>query len=444
MGQVIYNPATGQYEVQDAIIGAMRAAGVSPQQQTQQTSTTATQQQAVNPTVQPTTKTAQPTTKVETSEKTVTDTPRLDTDALDAANKEAIQAQRDAAAAEQAAYKSSIDQYNDMVRGWQEEAKKQQEQQADAEKRARVSMLVSGLAEGVAALTNLYYTTKGSPNIQIHSGLEKYQGIYDRAQQRRDQLRRELNLKLERGGLTLAQMRQQQAMAKAKSDAGIGAAEAQAKAAKIKGDYDNAVAAQSRADKQAEIARAQGNADRAFKLQEENAKESRRHNRAMEARAAASGKDKSDAYIFQHNGKSVVLPSKVAASLGQTIYHERLKELERQRDAEKPGSTRLLGLNEEIAELKKSYGSEKSMAEYAQKYFSESPTTLEMLFGKDEEEELPDDKKWAIPQNKNKGPEYKSPGTPTQKSDKEETIDFDDPRFDSPTKQDPYSNSKRK
>jgi hypothetical protein len=93
-------------------------------------------------------------------------------------------------------------------------------------------MLISGIADGVASLANLYYTTKGAPNIQLYSGLDKYREIYEKARQRREGLQMQLNQRLQQGQLSLAQLRQQKAVAEAKGDAALGQAKANAAIAK--------------------------------------------------------------------------------------------------------------------------------------------------------------------------------------------------------------------
>ena len=240
MARVKFNPVTGQYEVQDAAAELQKKADANLQEiLTDQTGKAAEAEQrkqqvgAVPPAaieVETDTAPAPAGPQQQGGQQPVQQgaTPQIDVEANAAARQRQIAAQEDAAKQEQAAYQSSVDQYNAMVQGWQKEADDLKAQQQAAEKDARVSMLVAGIADGVAALTNLYFTTKGAPNIQLYSGLDKYREIYDKARQRREGLQFQINQRLQQGQLSLAQLRQQQAQAKAKSDAALGAARANA------------------------------------------------------------------------------------------------------------------------------------------------------------------------------------------------------------------------
>lgn len=204
----------------------------------------------------------------------VSTVPQMDTQAVYDARQQQIQADEAAAKAEQEARQSGIDQYNEMVRGWMKESEDLKQQQAEAEKRARVSSLVAGIADGVAALTNLYFTTKGAPNIQQHSGLEKYQDIYDKAKRDRQALRQQLNLRLQQGQLNLSQLRQQQAIASAKANADISKKKADAEVEKAKGDIANQQAVQEQR-----------------RYEEKTAEEVRRYEQNREDRKAEKAED---------------------------------------------------------------------------------------------------------------------------------------------------------
>ena len=246
--RVKFNPVTGQYEVQDVAAEIQKKAdenlrqiiddpmSIQRQQQGQQvvppaTTTTTTGQQPTDVTTKQVagTETAQQPVQKAPQQPTV---PQIDVEANDTARQEAIAAQAAANEKEQTAMQSGIDQYNAMVEGWQKERDELAAQQKAAEKDARVSMLISGIADGVASLANLYYTTKGAPNIQLYSGLDKYREIYDKARQRREGLQMQLNQRLQQGQLSLAQLRQQKALAQAKGDAAVGQAKANAALAK--------------------------------------------------------------------------------------------------------------------------------------------------------------------------------------------------------------------
>lgn len=245
MARVKFNPVTGRYEVQDAAAELQKKSEQILQQAISDPMSIQRQQQGQQFAAGPattTTNTGQQPTDVTTKQVAGTETaqqpaqqpqvPQIDVDANDKARQEAIANQEAANAKEQTALQSGIDQYNAMVQGWQKERDELAAQQKAAEKDARVSMLISGIADGVASLANLYYTTKGAPNIQLYSGLDKYREIYEKARQRREGLQMQLNQRLQQGQLSLAQLRQQKAVAEAKGDAALGQAKANAALAK--------------------------------------------------------------------------------------------------------------------------------------------------------------------------------------------------------------------
>lgn len=72
-----------------------------------------------------------------------------------------------------------------------------EQEEAEASKKAKASALIMGLGDGISALTNLYYTTKGSPSVQQTSTLGKFQMDYERAKARRERLRDQLFARME-------------------------------------------------------------------------------------------------------------------------------------------------------------------------------------------------------------------------------------------------------
>ena len=72
-----------------------------------------------------------------------------------------------------------------------------EQEEAEAIKKAKASALIMGLGDGISALTNLYYTTKGSPSVQQTSTLGKFQMDYERAKARRERLRDRLFARME-------------------------------------------------------------------------------------------------------------------------------------------------------------------------------------------------------------------------------------------------------
>lgn len=243
MARVKFNPVTGQYEVQDAAAELQKKSeqilqqAISDPMSIQRKGQPAASPSSANtpaqrPAQQPAAAVSPQPSENAREPQTQARIPQIDVEANDAARQEAIASQEAANAKEQTALQSGIDQYNAMVQGWQKERDDLAAQQKAAEKDARVSMLISGIADGVASLANLYYTTKGAPNIQLYSGLDKYREIYEKARQRREGLQLQLNQRLQQGQLSLAQLRQQKAVAEAKGDAALGQAKANAALAK--------------------------------------------------------------------------------------------------------------------------------------------------------------------------------------------------------------------
>lgn len=72
-----------------------------------------------------------------------------------------------------------------------------EQEEAEASKKAKASALIMGLGDGISALTNLYYTTKGSPSVQQTNTLGKFQMDYERAKARRERLRDQLFARME-------------------------------------------------------------------------------------------------------------------------------------------------------------------------------------------------------------------------------------------------------
>lgn len=75
-----------------------------------------------------------------------------------------------------------------------------EQEEAEASKKAKASALIMGLGDGISALTNLYYTTKGAPSVKQSSSLGRFQADYERAKARREKLRDQLFVRLEDAG----------------------------------------------------------------------------------------------------------------------------------------------------------------------------------------------------------------------------------------------------
>lgn len=468
--RIRYNRATGQYEVVEsqAQVNAqapalqnppaalndnatIKPAGITEGQPATQTPATTTQPQQATP---------QPQSAPQTTTTTpAPSAPQLDTQAIYDAQQKQIAAQKEAAQQEQAAMQSGIDQYNAMVQGWQREQDELAAQQAAADKNARVSKLITGIADGVAALSNLYTTTKGAANIPIYSGLDKYREVYERARQRREGLRQQLNLQLRQGNLSLTQLRQQQAAAKAKSDSAIAAAQANAEAGRAQGEYANAVAQQKERQYQQEYKDKRKDADRNYELQKQNAEENRKmrlqqmglqyayrqdalNQRKDEARVKAftsrNGEDVSldiDGNLYNFGYKPL---AKQLVSVSESVYTDAKKGMQKRIDeinqlvsgkgkAVKGSNltqdevTQLVAernqLNQQLWKIDEEWGDAKNANNtevFASKYLKYSDSAKRSLIHMSKNYEKERNAAYGI-------------------ADDDEDIDFDDPQFDNPS-----------
>lgn len=400
--------------------------------------------------------------------------PQMDTQAVYDARQRQIAADEEAAKTAEDARQSGIDEYNNMVKGWMQEAEAQKEQQQEAEKQARVSSLVAGIADGVAALTNLYFTTKGAPSAQMHSGLDKFRDIYDKARRDRLALRQQLNLRIQQGQTNLLQMRQQHAAASAKAKAEIEKERANADAELAKGNYANEQARQEQqryAEKVAEDKRRyeQSREDRQREKQEEleYRKERDAENREIQMRqmnlnyayrqdALNQRKDEAKIKAFNNRyGEDVSLDidghnynfgykplTKQLVRVSETVYKEAKQTLEGRKGEIEAiiGSRKAIResgltaeqverltaeldmINDTLSQLSEDWDNAKSANNtevFASKYLSYSPSGKESLI------------KMSKDYEQKRNAAYGIEGTAA--SEDEEEIDFDDPQFDSPT-----------
>ncbi len=431
MGRVVYDPVTRTWKSSEPAVAAIPEvqAPAGPQAEVQNTETVnAETEQPVRPLVQTQEQQAeakQPQAAANAaapqqanqqvaagSQQAVPSATTSDLDlnvqAIMDAQRAGIQAQKDAAANASAAEQKGIDAFASYVDQMKAEQEQNRLSAEEMQKKARRELLVGGIADGLTALANLYYTTKGAPNAQLTTGLDKYQAIYDRAKERRAQLQRELNLRLQQGNLSLAQMRAKAAGSDAERQGKIAAAEAALPAEAEKLRQQNAAAAEKRRQDADKIARDQDHWDKTYELQKAGQEEAARAHRASESlsrqrlaaetsrrkdadRKATYGEDMSRNIgkhgVFHFGTKQYVqqLPTVVAE-----IASDRLAKIEKAMENKPDGTTdrkwqrskaykelqsQKMQIEQEYEELEKP----EQLSAYVDKYLNESNTAQASL-----------------------------------------------------------------